>query len=313
MTRLDTDRLQAARGPHFGGGLTKTSFVGQRELVEKAAEGRFTEVFLARPAGNGESTSAPYAIKMLRRPWETDARAVQMMRREALLGRLVSHPHLVSILSGSTGTAPYYVVMPWLAGVTLEAKLAGGRPLGVPEAIWITRQIADALDALAAAGWMHGDVKPGNIFISPEGHATLLDLGFARRTGGQEPDAGEWLAGTGQYLAPEALVRGLHVDIRSDLYSLGVTLFEMLSGQPPFTGSTPAELARQHRQARPRQLDDLARRLPVGVAALVREMLAKEPLRRPQTPRDVVERLVRAEIATLAEKCRSRAEFQAVS
>jgi serine/threonine-protein kinase len=255
--------------------------------------------------------AAPYAIKILKRAWETDPRAVEMIRREALAGRSVSHPHLISVLSGGTGSAPYYVVMPWLTGTTLAARLAQRKVLEVPEAVWIIRQVADALGALHAAGWMHGDVKPSNIFLSPEGHATLLDLGFARRTDRPAGAVERCLAGTGHYMAPEGFIPALGVDIRSDLYSLGATMHEMLAGRPPFSGPSAAELARQHREARPLRLEEVVCRLPSDAGAMLRQMLAKEPLRRPQTPREVVLRLVPVEIATLAQRWRSRSSLPA--
>ncbi len=302
MTQLSTDVIREGRATRRTGGIGSFLRLGQWELVEKKAEGKLADIYLARPVGgNGQATSA-YAIKLLRSEWEADPRAVQTIRREAQAARLVSHPHLISILSASVQWPPYYVVMPWLTGETLATRLSGGQQIEVPDALWIARQVADALEALHAAGWMHGDVKPSNIFVSPEGHATLLDLGFARRSNPEEPEPERCLTGTGHYMAPEAFLASWKTDIRSDLYSLGVTLYEMLCGEPPFGGSSAAELARQHREARPPRLEEAAQRLPADAALLLRQMLAKDPLRRPTTPREVVDRLVRAEIATLAER-----------
>lgn len=302
MTQGSTDVIREARTAHRTGESGSAKRLGQWELVDKAAEGKLADIYLARPVGGKAHGNSAYAIKVLRPEWERDPRAVQTIRREAQAGRLVSHPHLISILSAAIQSPPYYVVMPWLTGATLASRLARGQQLDVSEALWFARQVADALDALNAARWMHGDVKPSNIFISPEGHVTLLDLGFARRTDQEEPALERCLAGTGHYLAPEAFSGVFRADIRSDLYSLGITLYEMLCGEPPFGGSSAAELARQHREARPPRLEEAARRLPPDAALLLRQMLAKEPLRRPATPREVVDRLVRAEIATLAER-----------
>ena len=193
--------------------------------------------------------------------------------------------------------------MPWLEGSTLEERLTASGAIDLPAALGIARQVAEALDAMDAAGWLHGDVKPSNIFLSPENHVTLLDLGFARRRHEAEPaTANRSIMGTGRYLAPEHLAAGLAPDIRSDIYSLGIVLYELLAWRLPFEGCTLAELAREHKQAAPPNLRRLAPHLPSEVVRLVHEMLAKDPLRRPQTPRDLVDRLVRLEITTFTER-----------
>jgi serine/threonine-protein kinase len=251
---------------------------------------------------------------MLHPQWQDDPRAVRLLQREALVGRSISHPHLVSILQANLGRPPRFVVMPWLDGSTLQAQLRAGPdhpadgallrmvPVDLPVALWIARQVAEALEVLDAAGWMHGDVKPGNVFLSPEGHVTLLDLGFARRREETGSAVDRLLTGTCNYMAPELITSRLRADIRSDIYSLGVVLFELLSGRLPFTGGSLAELAEQHRQARPPDLRRLALHLPQAVVELVHQMLAKAPLRRPQTPRELIDRLVALEIATFSER-----------
>ena len=168
--------------------------------------------------------------------------------------------------------------------------------------LWIARQVAEALEALDAAGWMHADVKPSNIFLAPEGHVTLLDLGFARRPLEVGSVVDRCVVGTGSYIAPEMITSALRPDIRSDVYSLGVVLFEMLSGRLPYEGKDLAEVASQHKQARPPDLRRLAPHLPRGVIRLVQQMLAKEPLRRPQSPRELIARLVELEIGSFAER-----------
>jgi len=301
-SHLDPALASEGMSPHFSQIVDPPFRLGQWELIERAAQGRFTEVYLARPVWSDPQVAASYAIKVLKPEWGADPRTLAILRREGLAGRMVSHPHLVSILSANTAESPYYVVMPWLTGTTLAARLTSGPRLAGCESLWITRQVADALQALHEAGWMHGDVKPSNIFLSPEGHATLLDLGFARRTNGADPAVERCLSGTWHYMAPETFSHALGADIRSDLYSLGAVWFEMLAGRPPFHGSSAAELSQQHREARPEGLEDVVRQLPADAGRLLRQMLAKQPVRRPQTPQEVIEHLVAAEIATLADR-----------
>jgi len=294
--------------------------VGSWELVGLTGEGALTRVYRARPlpparapapkqAALAEAAAdrpAAYALKMLRPEYGDDPRAIALLRREALVGRSVSHPHLISVLGAGMRKGPHYVVMPWLGGATLAADRAAGNGLDQPTAFWIARQVAEALGALHDSGWMHGDVKPSNVFLSPEGHATLLDLGFARRTDRPEPAAQRVVAGTCNYIAPEMLSRGHPVDGRSDVYSLGVVLFEMLSGRLPFEGADAAEVARKHREARPPSLADLVPGLHPDAAILVGQMLAKQPLRRPQSPRELIERLTRLEIGTFTRRLTPR-------
>jgi serine/threonine-protein kinase len=231
---------------------------------------------------------------------EDDPHAIWLLQREALVGQSVSHPHLVPVLAASVLAPPRLLAMPWLEGASLQARLAAGEEFDVPTALWIARQTAEALAALHAAGWLHGDVATGNIHISSAGHVTLLDLNFARRTGETGSAADRPIMGTASYLAPEYFTSSLQADIRSDIYSLGVVLFELLSGQVPFPGDDLAALAAEHRQAAPPDLGQLAPHVPREVVRLVHWMLAKQPLRRPQSPRELISRLTALEIATFS-------------
>ena len=121
-----------------------------------------------------------------------------------------------------------------------------GKPSTCPRALWIIRQTAEALSALDRAGWMHGDVKPGNLMISPSGHVTLLDLNFARRHGESGAAVDRCILGTFYYIAPELLTSAIRADIRSDIYSLGVVFYEMLAGRRPFEAEDMADLAALH-------------------------------------------------------------------
>jgi serine/threonine protein kinase len=306
----DSDRMPQTQQISPGGVATATPVtcqefpqrVNQWELVRLAAEGSLAQIYRARPAEGPADRPAPYALKMLRPEWQDDPNATGLLLREAVAGRSVSHPHLIPILAASISEPPRYVVMPWLDGSTLRAWLAAGRHLDLPVVLWIARQTAEALDALHAAGWMHGDVKPSNIFLSAEGHVTLLDLGFARRNDETGSAVDRCVMGTCNYMAPETITSALRADVRSDIYSLGIVLFEVLSGRLPFQGADLAELAEQHKTATPPDLHELAPHLPEQLVELVHRMLAKDALRRPQTPHELVRHLVKLEIATFSER-----------
>jgi eukaryotic-like serine/threonine-protein kinase len=276
--------------------------LGRWELLSLEGEGTLARIYRARPVELGGRQAAAYAVKVLQERWHGDDRAVALLAREAELGRAVAHPHLISVLSARLTRPPYYLVMPWLDGQTLRRALDEGGRFDLPVVLWIARQTAEALGALAAAGWRHGDLKPANLHISADGHVTVLDLGLARRLGESDSVLDRCVTGTCQYLAPEAITSTLAADVRSDVYSLGAVMFEMLMGQVPFSGESLEAIVSQHRRMPPPELRRLVPSLPTGVVRLVREMLAKEPFRRPQTPEELIDRLVGLEIQTFGQR-----------
>ena len=275
--------------------------IGTWQPVNLLGSGNWSQVFAARPVGSSAELSPAYALKVLSPERAHDPHALELLCREARVGRKVSHQHVVPVLTAELHVAPYYLVMPRLAGHTLEERLARGWQPALPEALWIVRQVAEGLSALEAAGWLHADVKPANILVSPTGHATLIDLGFARQVEEMTSIADRPVLGTIEYLAPEVLVARERADIRSDVYGLGVTLFEMLTLRRPFVAADLAQLAALHRTATPEDVRTFVPQLPATVARLVRQMLSKQRLRRPD-PQELVARLTALEIETFDER-----------
>jgi serine/threonine-protein kinase len=271
-------------------------------LLERViGRGSMSTIYQARPAAGGNQ-SARYAVKVLDAAWQGQAIAVAFFRREAAIGRRVTHPHLISVLSAQIASPPYYLVMPLLAGRTAEERLASGELISLPHALWIARQTAEALDAVHRAGYLHGDVKPGNLMLSSEGHTTLLDLGFARELAETGSALDRPVVGTIHYLAPELLTSTTRADERSDLYSLGATLFELLAGRAPFRVKSLEELAEAQLRGDAPDIRALAPQVPAAVADLVRRLLSREPLRRPRRAMQVVRESIALEISTLAER-----------
>ena len=199
------------------------------EMNSVSFSGTFYTVTQARP--RGRSGDFLYAVKQLNPKWRCTSVGKAVIYREAELGRLITHPHVVPTLDEMTAGDDPYLVQPWLHGKTLREFLSQGRTAKLTEVIWIARQIAEAIAALEKHGFCHSDVKPGNIIVSPNGHATLIDLGLARPLGEPSLPMDRAVAGTPKYMAPE-MTDGLHpMDVRADLYSLGLVMLEMLFGQ----------------------------------------------------------------------------------
>ena len=291
----------SATGSRRPTGPRTAACLGEWELLGTIGSGEWAIVYRARPRDCKANWPADYAIKVARAGDARRPHADMLILREATVGRSVTHPHLVAILQAHLAASPHYLVMPLLKGATAREAVAAIGPLPTPQALWIVRQTAEALCALHEAGWLHADVKPGNIHVSPSGHSTLVDLGFALQLDSDECARGASLRGTLNYTAPEMISSAVPVDGRSDTYSLGITLFELLAGQPPFADDDPGRLMLAHMQ---REVPSLRRTLPGlnrEVNDLVREMLAKEPLRRP-SDQELVQRLIDLELATLEER-----------
>jgi serine/threonine protein kinase len=172
--------------------------------------------------------------------------------------------------------------------------------LPLAQSMWIGRQVAEAMWALHEKDWVHCDVKPDNIYVATNGHVTLCDLGLARQRC-VASQVQTIVAGTPSYMAPEAFCAGGNLSGASDAYSLGVTLYELLTGQYPFPQTEPSELGAAHRLLKPPDPRTFRPDIPVSAARLLRSLLAKEPLRRP-VGQDLIQTLVDLEIETFEQR-----------
>lgn len=280
--------------------------VGPWELVRLVGEGEWARVFQARPTKADPEQPADYALKILKSPFEAQPAYVALFQREEYVGRRVSDRHLAPVLASSLTRSPYWLALPFLEGISLETRLLAGPPLRPASALWVVRQVAEALDALHRAGWLHGDVKPHNVVVSPNGHATLVDLGFTRALdpalAAAMPTADiEMIAATPAYAAPETFDEPARFSAASDIYSLGVTLFECLTGRRPFPSAQLAVLSDAHRRQPPPDVRQFAPHTPSRVADLVWQMLAKNPASRPVGQR-LLDVLVTLEIETFDDR-----------
>lgn len=265
------------------------------ELLTCLGGGVITTVYSARC----HETDTQCAVKVLRPDWEDQPVAIKLLQREARAGLNTTHPHLVRILDTHVMKPPYFLVMEYLHGESLRRRLRRDYRLDTANALWITRQVAEALAALHRKNFIHGDIKPENVRLVDVGKAILLDLGFTHRPGENASlmEKG-YVLGTVNYLAPELCGQTPHDDPRADVFSMGVMLFEMLTGQLPYPTGAPLETMHAHLTQDPLLLTDLEPETSAALTELVDRMMAREPSDRPRADR-LVHELICYEIESL--------------
>jgi serine/threonine protein kinase len=268
------------------------------ELLACLGGGPMTCVYSARDC----VADTPCAIKLPRPTWDDQATAIKLLQREARAGLAVRHPHLVSVQYAHVTTPPYFLVMELLEGESLRRRLRRDYRMDAPTATWVARQAAEALAALHRAGFLHGDVKPDNILIVGDGTARLIDLGFAHRPGENAAflRAG-YVLGTANYLAPELCAFQGEADFSSDVFSLGVTLYEMLTGILPYPSGSLGQTIRRHSCDPPIDIRRHGGTLPAELVKLVERLLAHKPADRPLAAA-AVQQLVALEIEGLGRR-----------
>src|SRR3954451_7109998 len=228
--------------------LIDTLFDGRYRILRKLGAGGMANVYLAEDQELGRRV----AIKILNDRHAHDEQFVERFRREAKNAAALSHPNIVSIYDRGQAEDTYYIAMEYLDGRSLKELIVGHGQAPVRVAVEYARQILSALRFAHRHGIVHRDIKPHNVLVDREGRVKVTDFGIARAGTSQMTEAGS-IVGTAQYLSPEQ-ARGTEVDQRSDLFSLGIVLYELLTGQTPFDGDTPVEIAMKHLQATPEPL-----------------------------------------------------------
>src|SRR3954451_17836460 len=256
-------------------------FDGRYRIVRKLGAGGMADVYLAEDQELGRRL----AIKILNDRQAHDDQFVERFRREAKNAAGLSHPNIVSIYDRGEFDGTYYIAMEYLEGRTLKELIVRNGPTPVPIAIDYARQVLSAIAFAHRNGVVHRDIKPHNIVVGRDGRLKVTDFGIARSGASQMTEAGS-IIGTAQYLSPEQ-ARGAHVDQRSDIYSVGVVLYEMLTGEVPFGGDTPVEIAMKHLSAVPPVPSDLNPKVPHDLDAIVLRALAKDPEQRYQSSEEM--------------------------
>jgi eukaryotic-like serine/threonine-protein kinase len=256
--------------------LIGTVFDGRYRIIRKLGAGGMADVYLAEDQELGRRV----AIKILNDRHAADDSFIERFRREAKNAAGLSHPNIVSIYDRGEAEGTYYIAMEFLDGRSLKELIVGRGPAPIKTAIDYARQILAAVGFAHRHGIVHRDIKPHNVLVGSEGRLKVTDFGIARSGASQMTEVGS-IIGTAQYLSPEQ-ARGAPVDQTSDLYSVGVVLFEMLTGQVPFTGDTPLEIAMKHLSEVPKPPSELRPEVPHDLDSVVLRALAKDPPERYQ-------------------------------
>lgn len=263
-------------------------------LERRIGQGGMAEVWVATDV----QLDRRVAVKWLRPALASDPVLAERFRREAIAVAQLNHPNIVAVHDVVEHAGRQAVVMQFVDGKSLRQLLDTQKRLGPELTIHIGAAVASALDEAHRGGFVHRDVKPGNILVTSDGRVLLTDFGIAKAldAAGEDLTSDNVMMGTAKYLSPEQ-VRGRKLDGRADLYSLGLVLYECLAGRVPFLGETDADTALARLQRDPTDLNRLRPTLPTGLVDLIHRTLARNPVHRPASGADLRAELLAVDTA----------------
>jgi hypothetical protein len=274
--------------------------LGGTNMVERVLDGRYALEMLVGSGGMADVYRAKdqllertVAVKILHQQYENDTEFIARFQREAKAAARITHPNIVNVFDVGVAEGRHYIVMEYVPGRTLKERIKEEGPVPVAQALEIARQIAGALAQAHANNLVHCDIKPHNILVMPDGNVKVADFGIARAVTESTMTYNDNIMGSVHYFSPEQ-ARGTIITPKSDVYSLGVVLYEMLTGRIPFDGNTAVSIARKHLEEEAPPVRSVVPNIPPVVEALVTRMMAKEPALRPDS-RLLVQEITRTE------------------
>lgn len=264
------------------------------ELEELIGGGGMADVYKARDC----LLNRPVAVKILHEEFKQDKEFVDKFQREAQAAARLSHPNIVNIYDVGVADGDHYIVMEYVPGRTLKDRIRQEGHLSVSESLRVAREIAEALAHAHANNLVHCDIKPHNILMMADGHAKVADFGIARAVTESTMTYSDNVIGSVHYFSPEQ-AKGTMITPKSDVYSLGVVLYEMLTGKLPFTGDNPVSIAVKHLQEEPVPVRQIDPAIPPVVEAIVSKAMSKDPAMRP-TSAELVQDISQAERMLMA-------------
>jgi serine/threonine-protein kinase len=254
---------------------------GRYQVEARIGSGGMAEVY----RGFDPVLNRTVAIKVLHSQFARDTSFVQRFRREAQAAARLNQPNIVGVYDTGADDGTQYIVMEFIEGRTLAEFMQTGRRPTPVQAAEIAQKIAAAIAAAHAQGVIHRDIKPGNVMVTRDGTVKVMDFGIARVLGPETAPQTSAVLGTASYLSPEQ-AQGGPVDARTDIYSLGAVLYELLTGQPPFTGDTPVAVAYKQVNETPAVPSSINPDVPARLDAVVMKALSKNPSNRYQTAQE---------------------------
>src|SRR6267143_51788 len=302
-TRVDHSRAPPPRASSWGAPMTAplprltTALAGRYAIERELGAGGMATVYLARDLKHDREI----ALKVLR-PELAAVLGGERFLQEIRISAKLDHPHILTLIDSGAIDGFLYYVLPFVRGESLRDKLNREQQLDIAEALAITKQVASALDYAHRHGIVHRDIKPENILMQ-EGEAVVADFGIAlavREAGGHRLTETGLSLGTPQYMSPEQATGDRQLDARSDVYSLGAVLYEMLAGEPPHSGPTVQAIIAKLMTERPTRLRVIRDTVPEGIDAAVAKALAKVPADRFGSVAEFADALVRSQTTSAA-------------
>jgi serine/threonine protein kinase/Flp pilus assembly protein TadD len=269
---------------------TGSTFAGRYQIIEELGKGGMGKVYKVFD----QEVQAKMALKLIKPEVSADKNTIDRFRNELKIARDISHKNICRMYDLGREAGNYFITMEYVSGEDLKSFIRRARQLVVATAILIAKQVCDGLAEAHRVGVVHRDLKPGNIMIDKEGNAKIMDFGIARSISVKGITGAGVMIGTPEYMSPEQ-VGGKEVDQRSDIYSLGIILYEMLTGQVPFEGDTPFTVGVKQKSEIPKDPQELNAQIPDDLSRLILKCLDKDREKRYQSAEEVRSELEKIE------------------